>query len=409
MTDPDAGVRLLTGAGLVLPDRVESATLAVRDGRIEQLVTGPRAVGGRDERIDLTGYLIVPGFVDVHVHGLLGTDVLDEGGAVERVAGLLPQFGVTSFCPTSVACAPAALDAFLTAVADLRRRPPTGARVLGAHVESNFINPEFRGAQPVDCLRAAGDGAATAPDGSFTGRDILAVLDRHRADVRIVTMAPEIPGGAQLLRALVQSGLRVSLGHTGATFEQASDAFASGARQVTHLFNRMSGLAARDPGVAGAALSNEDVAVELICDGRHVHPAMMRVAIAAKGPAKVMAITDATACAGLDKGATARLGGRTITVDDVARLDDGTAAGSVLTMDRAFQTLVTTCDVDMVEAARMCATTPARELGLVGHGTLTPGAIADFVVIDSRLNVVQTWIAGRRVWNATGPDPGTAA
>jgi N-acetylglucosamine-6-phosphate deacetylase len=209
----------------------------------------------------------------------------------------------------------------------------------------------------------------------------------------------------------VAAGVRVSVGHSAVECDEANDAFAAGAKQVTHLFNRMTGVAAREPGLVGAALAHDDISVELICDGRHVHPAAMRLAIAAKGPAKVMAITDATAGAGLPVGSSARLGGRAITVHDVARLDDGTMAGSVLTMDRAFATLVTACGADLVDAVRMCSTTPARELGLVGHGVIAPGAVADFAVLDSNLRVVQTWIAGRRVWSATdaGPEPGQAA
>lgn len=406
MPEHDRGVQVLTGASLVLPDRIERASLIVEAGQIVDIVSGPREVGGSDTRIDVTGHVVVPGFVDVHVHGVGGTDVLDGPGSVAVVAGRMPSWGVTAFCPTSVACSPQSLDQFLAEVADLRQGEARDrARVLGAHLESNFLNPEYRGAQPAGCLRAVTDvtvGGAGDDETPFSGRDVLTVVDRCRADVAIFTLAPEIEGGAELLRALTAAGVRVSLGHTAVSFDEANDAFAAGARQVTHLFNRMTGVAAREPGLVGAALADDDVAVELICDGRHVHPASMRVAIAAKGPAKVMAITDATAGAGLPVGATARLGGHTITVQDVARLDDGTMAGSVLTMDRAFGTLVAACGVDLVDAARMCATTPAAELGLVGHGVISPGAVADFVVLDQRLNVAQTWIAGRNVFQAAG-------
>src|SRR5262245_7169244 len=153
----------------------------------------------------------------------------------------------------------------------------------------------------------------------------------------------------------------------------------------------------RDPGLAGAALASEDLAVEIICDGHHVHPAVMRFAIAAKSPSRVLAITDGTAGSGLSPGKKAMLGGQPITVSDVARLDDGTMAGSVLTMDGVFSALVTKCGLDLVQAAEMCATTPARELGLVGHGVIAPGATADLTVLDSRLRVSQTWIGGVRV------------
>jgi N-acetylglucosamine-6-phosphate deacetylase len=198
-----------------------------------------------------------------------------------------------------------------------------------------------------------------------------------------------------LLRAAVAVGVRVSLGHSGATYEQSLEAIAAGARHATHLFNRMSPMSHRDPGLVGAVLSSEDIAAELISDGYHVHPAVVRVAIAAKGHSRVMAITDGTAGAGLPAGSCARLGGRTITVGEVARLDDGTLAGSVATMDRVFATLVAKAGQSLVEAVTLCATTPARELGLVGQGVIAPGALADLVVLTPGLRVEQTWVGGR--------------
>ena len=396
---------LLSGADLVLPDRVASGhTLVIDDGQFAHIVGGPRAAGAGEQHLDRPGMLVVPGFIDVHVHGAAGVDVLDADRAVSRLASQLPRWGVTAFCPTTVACAPAPLREFLTEVRELRGGPPRRARVLPAHLESNFVNPEYRGAQPLACLRrppAAGAAAAHAGAAEFTARDILEVIDHFRPDIGIITMAPELDGGLSLVRAFAAAGIRVSLGHSGATFEEAQAAIAAGARQATHLFNRMRAMDHRDPGLTGAVLASEDVAAELVCDGHHVHPAVMNVAIAAKGSSRVMAITDGTAGSGLPPGTHARLGGAAITVGDVARLDDGTIAGSVLTMDRAFVTLVTKCGIDLVCAAQLCATTPARELGLVGHGVIAPGAAADFALLDSRLNVVETWIAGERVW----PEP----
>jgi N-acetylglucosamine-6-phosphate deacetylase len=180
----------------------------------------------------------------------------------------------------------------------------------------------------------------------------------------------------------------------------AQAAIAAGAKHATHLFNRMPPLDHRRPGLVGAVLQSEEVAAELICDGVHVHPALIRTAVAAKHPARVMAITDGTAVAGLPAGSSARLGDHTIYVaESSAVLADGTLAGSVLTMDRAFEMLVTRMGFSPVEAAMMCATTPARELGLVGHGAIVQDAVADLVVLDSNFAVVQTYIAGRLVFN----------
>ena len=391
----------LSGASLVLPDRVSSdQTLVVEDDRIVELVRGPREVGSREARVDLPGHIVVPGFIDVHVHGVAGIDVLDGTGAVAAVAKELPRWGVTAFCPTAVATTPAVLQTFLAEIDAARARPGEGhARVLPAHLESNFINPEYRGAQPQSCLRlppAQAPSPATDADRRFSGDDILEICARRQPDIGIVTLAPELPGGLDLVRRFVSAGARVSLGHSAASFEEGQAAIAAGARHATHLFNRMRPMSHREPGLAGAVLASDDVAAELICDGRHVHPAILRVAIAAKSPARILAISDGTAGSGLATGAQAMLGGQRITVGDVARLDDGTMAGSVATMDRVFATLVTACGVDLVRSAVMCATTPARELGLVGFGVIAPGAIADLVVLDAELRVTQTWIAGRR-------------
>lgn len=394
----------LSGASLVLPDRIEAgSTLVIEGGRIADILTGPRDVATGEVRVHVPGGVVVPGFIDVHVHGVLGRDVMDGPDAIAEVAAMLPRFGVTAFCPTSIACAPDVLSSFLAAVSALRAGGGRGARVLPAHLESNFISPRYNGAQPVSCLRnpraalAGGQGRA----GEFSGADILGAIDDHRADVGIVTLASELEGGLNLVRRFAQAGVRVSLGHSGATLEEAQEAIAAGARHATHLFNRMPPMTHREPGLAGAILASEEIAAEIIGDGHHVHPAFIRLAIAAKGRSKIMAITDGTAGSGMPRGSRAALGGRPITVDDVARLDDGTIAGSVATMDRVFACLVGACGLNPREAAEVCATTPARELGLIGHGVIAQGAVADLVVLSSRLGVEQTWIAGELAWSGT--------
>jgi N-acetylglucosamine-6-phosphate deacetylase len=270
--------------------------------------------------------------------------------------------------------------------------------VLPAHLESNFINADYKGAQPASCLRTPRQGAADA--GAWTGDDIVDEIAAARPDVGIVTVAPELDGAIDLIRDLVSHGHHVSLGHSGASYEEAVEGIRAGARQATHLFNRMTPIQHRAPGLAAAVLENADVFAELVCDGVHVHPAMMRVAVAAKGVERIMAITDGTAGSGLPPGSEAVLGGRRISVRDAAYLDDGTIAGSVLTMSAAFARLVTLAGATLVEAAALCSTTPARALGLQGFGVIAPGAIADFAVLDRDLRVVQTWVAGALAWSA---------
>ena len=385
----------LSGATIVQPGGLVSpGTLTIENDRITDIAAGTVAEG-----IDLRDHYLVPGFIDVHVHGVRGLDALDGGDAIARIARTLPEFGVTAFCPTSIACAPAPLRAMLDGIRAARAvADPGSARVLPAHLESNFINREYKGAQPELCLRRP----TTAMEGEFSGAEILDEIRRAAADVGIITVAPEIDGVRDLIPELVRAGHRVSLGHSGATYEQAMDAVSAGACHATHLFNRMSPFTHRAPGLVGAVLDSDEIAAEIVCDGVHVHPAAVRMAVAAKSPSRVMAITDGTAGSGLARGATASLGGRPIRVGDAAYLDDGTIAGSVLTMDRAFARLVTQMGFSLVDAALMCSTTPARELHLHGLGVLVPGAIADVVVLDAQLNVVSTYIAGRETRIARG-------
>jgi N-acetylglucosamine-6-phosphate deacetylase len=392
---------LLSGADIILPDRiVTTGTVAIDGQQIVEILDAPAPARGEAAHVELSGHYVVPGFIDVHVHGLAGIDTLDDADAIDRIAARLPPHGVTGFCPTSIACAPAVLKRMLDAVRAARVRGSGGrARVLPAHLESNFINPDFKGAQPLECLRLPHE--ADRADGEFAGEDILAEIAAARPDVGIVTVAPEMPGVLDLIRDLVAHGHHVSLGHSGASYEEALAGIDAGARQATHLFNRMPPLAHRAPGLAGAVLDSDDVAAEVICDGVHVHPAVVRMAIAAKQPSRVMAITDGTAGSGLPRGATSVIGGRKITIGDAAYLDDGTLAGSVLTMDRAFARLVTAMGLSLIDAVTVCATTPARELGLHGIGAIAPGAIADLAVLDRDLRVVRTYIAGRLVWEKT--------
>jgi N-acetylglucosamine-6-phosphate deacetylase len=391
---------VLAGGDIVLPDRIlTNASLVIEGDRITAVERTRRPSSAASE-VDVQESFVVPGFVDVHVHGIEGCDSLDGAEVIAQIAARLPRYGVTAFCPTTVACAPDALDAVLNQVARARESRASGAaRVLPAHLESNFISPAFKGAQPGACLRLPND---ERREGDFSGRDILNIIQARAADVGIVTLAPEIEGALDLIPALVRTGQRISLGHSGADFERAVAAIDAGARHATHLFNRMTPIAHRAPGLAGAVLSQDAVIAELICDGFHVHPAMCRLAIAAKSVNGVMAITDGTAGAGLQPGAMARLGGQSIRVSDqAALLDDGTIAGSTLTMDRAFRNIVTLCDMSIPDAAVMCSTTPARAMGLTRFGVIAEGNIADLVVLDRAFRVVRTFIAGEPVYERT--------
>ena len=398
---------VLSGADLVLPGGVQSRATLVIDG--ERIADVSSATASPASSTPLDGHIIVPGFIDVHVHGVEGIDALDGSDATAAIARRLPKFGVTAFCPTTVACGPARLRHVLESVARLRGAIDAAARVLPAHLESNFINPDYRGAQPFECLRTPLDAlglprrsgaAAKAGAEDFDAADILAEIDRAGGAVGIVTLAPELDGALDLIRHLVSKGRRVSLGHSGADMEQGRAAIEAGATQATHLFNRMPPFGHREPGLVGAILSSERVAAEVICDGVHVHSEVVRMAVSTKGTARMMAITDGVAVAGMPEGSTALLGGRQIRVNkSAAYLEDGTLAGSVATMDRVFRFLVRDVGLSLVDAAHLCSTTPAAELSLTDLGTITKGAIADLVVLDRDFHVKQTYVAGRLVYS----------
>ena len=391
----------LSGADIVLPDRVvQGGSIVIDKGRIAAIE--PRAIDAAAGHtvVDLANYTIVPGFVDVHVHGIEGVDVLDGPDAVDDVAKRLPKYGVTAFCPTSVACTPARLTTLLSGVARALSAPvATAARVLPAHLESNFINPEWNGAQPIHCLRTYKP-QGKRPEGDFAGHEILQAIVSNRESVGIITLAPEISGGLDLVRDLVMAGHRVSLGHTGATYDQARDAIALGAHHATHLFNRMSSLTTRSPGVVGAVLESDAVTAEIICDGHHVHPSLVAVAIRVKSVSRMMAITDAVAVAGLPAGSRARLGDQTIIAGEkTAVLENGTIAGSILTMDAAFRMLVKRVGLSLPDAARMCATTPADAMKAADIGAIAPGKWADLTVLDRDLRVSRVFVGGAAAGN----------
>jgi N-acetylglucosamine-6-phosphate deacetylase len=391
----------ISGADLVLPDRVlRGGSIIIDHGRIAAIEPHAVDAGAGRTVVDLANHTIVPGFVDVHVHGVEGIDLLDGDGAVAGVASRLPKYGVTAFCPTSVACAPSPLTAMLRGVAAARSSRAAGAaRVLPAHLESNFINPEWNGAQPIHCLRTYQPHGKQA-ESDFAAHEILQAIRAHRDSVGIITLAPEMAGGLDLVRDLTAAGHRVSLGHTGATYEEARDAIAAGALHATHLFNRMSSITSRSPGVVGAVLESEAVAAEIICDGHHVHPALVSLAIRMKSVSRMMAITDATAVTGLPTGSRSRLGDQTIIAGDkTAVLENGTLAGSILTMDAAFRLLVTRIGLSLPDAARMCATTPAEAIKAADIGVIEAGRWADLTVLDRDLRVAATYIGGEPAGN----------
>lgn len=318
---------------------------------------------------------ILPGFVDLHNHGGGGSDMMAGEEAIATAARTHARHGTTAICATSVTAPGEEIDAFLDAVARVMADPPTGAaRVLGAHLEGPFLNPDKLGAQPP---------FAIPPDAALLRRWAA------RARIRIMTFAPETDAGGELVATLRREGIRPQMGHSLCSYAQAKAGFDAGCG-ATHLYNAMSNLAHRGNGLAGAALAHAEWA-EIIPDLLHVEPGA--ILAARRAIPKLYGVTDASAGAGAPDG-TYRLGAYKVRKKDGAmRLPDGTLAGSSLTMDRALRNLVA-IGLPLAEASRRLSTLPADWLAETEIGRIAPGARADLAVFDADLTLTRVLLSG---------------
>lgn len=371
---------MVAAGAVVAPDgELAPGHVVVEGDRIADV----RAGRPRRPDWDFPDGVLVPGFVDLQVNGAAGADFLDCTPEQFAAAGrYLASTGTTSFLPTLVS---APLRALRAAARRLRADDASGARPVGLHLEGPAINPQRAGAHEPRWLLPPDDPGL---------RDLLEEL---QGLVRVVTLAPELPGGLELVRWLTGRGVVVSVGHSDATYDQTLQAFEAGAAMVTHLFNAMRGLHHREPGVVGAALQEGGWVCGLVVDGVHVHPAAFRMAYRLLGPDRVVLVTDAVAAAGAPPGRY-RLGDLEIVLrpGDAPRRPDGTLAGSVLRMDRAVWNAAR-WGVPLRDAVRMASTTPARVLRLQDRGELRPGLRADLCVLVSG-RAALTVVGGRVVW-----------
>ncbi len=323
--------------------------------------------------------VLLPGFVDLHVHGGGGHDTMSGGDAAVHVARQHAQHGTTSMLATTMTAPWDEIQSALQALAPhLTHRTPGTARLLGVHLEGPYINPDKLGAQP--------DFAATA-----TLQDVLAL--HALAPIRLITIAPEVAGHLMLIVALREHGFVVQIGHSAGGYDDGVAALAAGATGFTHLFNAMTGLHHRAPGMVGAALAHADRA-EIIPDLLHVHPGAIRVAM--RCIPGLFCVTDSTAAAGMPDG-DYRLGRHTVTKClGGVRLPDGTLAGSTLTMDQALRNLVG-LGLPLSDASRRTATFAADHLGVADRGRLVPGAWADVVVLDAALQLQRVVVEGEEI------------
>lgn len=383
---------LLTDARIVTPGGVVApGWVLVEAERIAEMGPGtPPSAGARRHSLD--GRWLVPGFIDLHVHGGGGHAMLSADADEIRRAAAFHRAHGTTLTLASVVSAP--LDATLAALAAIRSvveaGPTPHGHVVGSHLEGPFLNRERAGAHDERHL--------LAPDQAVLER----FLEAAGGTLRVLTIAPELPGALDLVRQAVAAGVVVAVGHTAATYDQVTAAFDAGASLVTHLFNGMPAWHHRDPGPVGAALAAPGVACELINDGIHLHDAAARLAFTASGSRRVALVTDAAPAAGAEEGVH-RLGSAALRVEGGAvRLADGmTLAGSTLTMDVALRRAVRDLGLPMTVAVEATSSTPARVLGIGERvGTIETGRQADLVVLDDGLRVEAVVAAG--AWTAFG-------
>lgn len=368
---------------------VPDAAIVFEDGRIVSV--GPRseivAPAGAKE-ISARDATIAPGFVDVHVHGAGGHDVMSSTEeALTTIASTVVRRGTTSIVATTVTAPPdetrrclEGISRFILSPAN--RSADVTAEIIGIHLEGPFISPTRRGVHPA--------GAIANPSVTLLDR----YLEAAAGTVKILTLAPEIPGAMDLVERGYAKGLVVALGHTDATYEQAHMAIFRGARHAVHVFNAMRPFSHRETGVLGAVLTDPSVTAEVIADGVHVDDPAIRLLVAAKGTDLVLLVSDGTAATGMRDGSY-RLGTFDVIVSDgICRNREGKLAGSTLTLDRAVQHMVR-LGVPVIEAIRMATYNPARRISMEARkGVLTPGADADLVVLTPELKIANVFARG---------------
>ncbi len=364
--------------------------LLLEDGKIVAVgLTCEAVILGDTPVMDVSGQIVTPGYIDVHVHGAAGYDTMDATPeALSAMSRFFAQHGVTSFLPTTVTGSRAQTLAAIAAVADFQRQRPVGAQALGIHLEGPYINPANLGAQNPEFARSADP-------------DEYAEFFRW-GNVKLISLAPEDPANLPLIPYAVAHGAAVAIGHSSATYEEVMAAVELGLTQATHTYNAMSGLHHRKPGATGAALTCDRIYAQIIVDLIHVHPAMVKLLVRAKGLGRTVLITDAMRATGMADG-TYDLGGQeVIVINGEARLPAGNLAGSTLTMDRAVRNVRQAAELSTLEAIRLATLTPAQSVGIADRkGRVAPGCDADLVILDQDLNVVTTMVSGEIVYQAS--------
>lgn len=372
-------MKIIKNAKIVFPENIVEGSIVFSD-KIKDIKARFENVNA--EEIDAEGMYLTPGFIDIHIHGAGGHDTMDDDPqSVNEISKCIIKSGVTSFLPTTMTMPSDAIKRTLEKIKKAVKNGTEGARVLGANVEGPFINKQYKGAQNADYIQ----------------KPQLEIIKNYFNIIKLITLAPEIEGSEKLIKKLKKSGIIISAGHSGATYEIIMEAKNWGITHITHLFNAMTGLHHRKPGIVGAALEN-DLNCELIADFIHVHPAVLKIVLKTKKLCELVLITDQIKAGSIGDGIYDLGNQKVIVKNGEARLEDGTLAGSVLTLDQAVRNIDSLKILTLPQIISLVTKNPATILGLAHQlGSISIGKKADLVLLDRDLNVKKVFKDGLEV------------
>ena len=378
---------VITAARLVTPvEWIESPMVAVDDGHITALQSCSAKEIPAGRLLDFPGLILAPGFIDIHIHGGAGRDAMEaDDSALAQIEHQLIRHGVTAYLPTTVTAPEerilGALQGLGKSIAAANKNHGR-AHPLGVHLEGPFISHDKRGVHPPENLQAP------------SPRAFERFWQASAGTIRMMTIAPEVPGAVETIRYARTLGVHSSLGHSNATYQEAQSGISAGADHATHTFNAMRALDHRDPGILGAVLENNELTADIIADGIHIHPSVLNLFLRAKGADRAILITDAISATGMPDGIY-KLGGFEVQVRNGRCEYQGKLAGSVLTLDRAIRNVMTFAGWQLQQAVKLATLNPAQRLGISDQrGILAPGRRADLVVLTPEGEVVHTIIGG---------------
>ena len=377
----------ITGGKIILSDtRIEQKTLVIENQKISEIIANLPKPSDSDKVVNAQGKWVLPGLIDIHVHGACGLDMMDcSTDAIHTLGHYFAAHGVTSYLPTTWSASP---ELMLKATENVANCPQTenGARHLGVHIEGPYLSVKHRGAQLKDLIRK--------PDPI----EYQKWLDT--GVVKLITIAPENEGALEFIDLAVKQGVEFSIGHSGASYEQVIEAADHGVKQATHLYNGMLGLHHRNPGTVGAILTDDRIFAQIIADGVHVHPAMIKLAVRAKGISRIILITDSIRGTGLPDGDYDYYEQKFTVTNRIACTPEGRLSGSTLTLDQALRNMIKFTGMPLNEVLPMATSVPAEAMGWSGQlGALKPGADADVIILNDDLIVEKTFVLGKEVFS----------